>query len=304
MNNNNSNKMIEWNALAKIQVIQIDEKKELLINGKTYLRWFSKDEAVQRFAIAQLYELGLATQEEISEAFQLHIKTVYNYVNTYKTNGIEGLISQICGPKQSWKITSDVRAKILFIVLKEGIQKYEEIQKRLENFWNLKVSIESIRQVLKENGFVKESVNLIELKQENLFDTDEQLQLEMNILYKKNDEEKISMRVNEQTEEKKSDVNINGKEKVIDISNYSSAQRIYLDELERGEYNVYGGGLLFVPLLQEYKFTSIIKRIINIETHEGYNLDEICKTLFYSDLFGFKTMENFIEGYMQKSLDN
>src|SRR5258708_30903298 len=31
---------------------------------------------------------------------------------------------------------------------------------------------------------------------------------------------------------------------------YSSAQRVYLDQLEQGAYNAYAGGLLFAPLLE------------------------------------------------------
>jgi hypothetical protein len=36
--------------------------------------------------------------------------------------------------------------------------------------------------------------------------------------------------------------------------NYSPAQRVYLDQLEQGDYNAYAGGLLFAPLLARYDF--------------------------------------------------
>ena len=87
-----------------------------------------------------------------------------------------------------------------------------------------------------------------------------------------------------------------------DRTNYSTGQRIYLDQLERsasgvqvekGEYNTYAGGLLFVPLLARYNFLPTIKRIIDIDTHEGYSLEEFCLTLFYYDIFGFNSIENF-----------
>ncbi len=57
-------------------------------------------------------------------------------------------------------------------------------------------------------------------------------------------------------------------------SSYSQSQRIYLDQLEHGEYSTYAGGLLFTPLLERYNFLPMIKRVIDIETHEGYSLDE------------------------------
>ena len=61
-------------------------------------------------------------------------------------------IAQRSGPRQRWKITPCLRAKILFIALKEGILEYESIQKRLEQ-WNVHVSLMSIRQVLFRERF-------------------------------------------------------------------------------------------------------------------------------------------------------
>jgi len=81
---------------------------------------------------------------------------------------------------------------------------------------------------------------------------------------------------------------------------YSSAQRIYFDRLEQGDYNAYAGGLLFVPLLEQYEFLPTVKRVIDIPTHEGYSLDELCLTLLYADLFGFRSMEDFKRAYPEE----
>ena len=53
--------------------------------------------------------------------------------------------------------------------------------------------------------------------------------------------------------------------------NYSSAQRVYWDQLEQGAYNAYAGGLLFVPLLARYL-----------------------------DVFGFRSMEDFKRAYREE----
>lgn len=149
MNKENSDKqLIEWNISSKIQIINIDDKKELLINGRPYMRWFSEDETAQRFAIVQLYELEFATQEEIASAFQLHINSIYNYVTAYKINGIEGLISQISGPKQSWKITPEMRFKILEVAFRNRESSYEEMVSIIERRWNKKISVNSLRAVI------------------------------------------------------------------------------------------------------------------------------------------------------------
>ena len=81
---------------------------------------------------------------------------------------------------------------------------------------------------------------------------------------------------------------------------YSQAQRIYLDQLEQGEYNAYAGGFLFVPLLKKYSFLPPLRRIINIPTYEGYSLEERCLTLFYLDSFGFRSMEDFKRVYPEE----
>jgi hypothetical protein len=54
------------------------------------------------------------------------------------------------GLKGPWKITAAVRAKILRIVLREGVWELEAIQRRLAQDWHEVVSVPSIEQVLGE----------------------------------------------------------------------------------------------------------------------------------------------------------
>ena len=84
---------------------------------------------------------------------------MYNYIQTFKTEGASSLVNHKRGPKGSWKVNPRVRSKILCIALKEGILEYESIQKRLEE-WNEQVSIASIRQVLLENGLIHERISI------------------------------------------------------------------------------------------------------------------------------------------------
>jgi hypothetical protein len=81
---------------------------------------------------------------------------------------------------------------------------------------------------------------------------------------------------------------------------YSPAQRVYLDRLEQGAYNAYAGGLLFAPLLARYNFLPTLNRVIAMATHEGYSLDELCLTLFYLDVFGFRSLEDFKRAYAEE----
>jgi transposase len=287
----------------KIEVIESNGIKKVLLNGQIYMSWASWDTATQRMVIAQLHNCQFATQQELSEVFNIHRNSVQKYVAEFARDGLEGLITQRSGPRESWKITADVRAKVLIIVLKQGILGYEAIQKRLEA-WNEFVSIASIRQVLLENGFVDEKVRIgdIEFEQSSLFEpgNERQMRLPFNADWKlaKSKEGKLEV-------EKR----VNGKKGVNDeiaievpraLRYYSRAQRRYLGQLEQGYYNTYAGGLLFASLMEQYSFIPTLKRVIDIETYEGYSFEELCTTLFYLDVFGYRSLEDFKRVYPEE----
>ena len=81
---------------------------------------------------------------------------------------------------------------------------------------------------------------------------------------------------------------------------YSRAQRVYLDRLEQGEDNAYAGGLLLTPLLARYRFLPTLSQVITIRAHEGYSLEELALSLFYLDLFGFRSLEDFKRAYPEE----
>ena len=285
----------------KIQVIKSGGTKTVLVKGEPYMSWELGDETAERMAIAQLYELGLGTQEELAEVFQMHVNSIAKYVSAFKADGTKGLISQSRGPKQRWKLLPDVQAKILITVLSEGIREYAAIQKRLEKCWNRKVSLASIREVLLESGLIKEKIDMPRIEQGDFFksnDNNEQLEMEFP-----DDRDNVERKVSLEEGTKrgtKNGVSFHSNPKTKVRSSYSQSQRIYLDELEQGEYNAYAGGLLFAPLLERYNFLPMIKQVIGIETHEGYSLDELCLTLFHFDLFRFESMENFKTAYPEE----
>lgn len=81
---------------------------------------------------------------------------------------------------------------------------------------------------------------------------------------------------------------------------YSRAQRRYLGQLEQGYYNAYAGGLLFAPLMEHYSFIPTLKRVIDIATYEGYSFEQLCTTLFYLDVFDFRSLEDFKRVYPEE----
>jgi hypothetical protein len=293
-----------------IKVIQGEETTRVWVKGQPYMSWRSGDEGCVRMAIVQLYDCGLGTQEELAEAFRVHVNSVQRYIRDFASDGMEGLISGRSGPKGSWKVTPELRGKILLIVLKEGIRKLEAIQQRLAEAWHEVVSMPSIQQVLEENGLVEPKAGGVDGGgvQGELFGPEkEEKQTFLNL---DDANEKAAEGIGGDSEPKEpsgtGNSNVNGREagaKDTGIGyrrDYSPAQRVYLDQLEQGDYNAYAGGLLFTPLLARCNFLATLKKMITIRTYEGYSLEELVLTLFYIDVFGFRSMEDFKRAYREE----
>ena len=134
-----------WTPPEKsIKVIEGDTRTQVLLKGQPYMSWRSGDEVCARLAMVQLYDCGLGTQEELAEAFGRHVNSVQRYLTDFAGKGLRGLLPERSGPKAPWKITPELRGKILLIVLREGIGKLEAIQQRLADAWHEEVSVPSI----------------------------------------------------------------------------------------------------------------------------------------------------------------
>mgnify|MGYP001568965062 FL=1 len=168
MGEGNSDGIAGWEFGKVLHVVEAEGIKRALVNGQPYMSWEAWDATAERIAIVQLNELGIVTQEELAKGFGVHVNSVTNYVAAFKANGSNGLKSEPRGPKQSWKLVPEMRGKILWIVFEDGIRGCSGIQKRLKERWEEKVSIESIRQVLLENGLAEENIGT-QPKQWNLF---------------------------------------------------------------------------------------------------------------------------------------
>ena len=153
----------------QIQVMESEGVKTVLLRGQHYMSWSDEDQISPRIAIAQLHKIGFFSREELADAFGVHANTISNYISSFDEDGVEGLLDRQRGPKQRWKLVPGLKAEILRAALLEGITTYEGIQKRL-GMKEQKVSAESIRQVLIENGFVKEKIEVDENRQADFFE--------------------------------------------------------------------------------------------------------------------------------------
>ncbi len=284
-----------WRPERLIQVVEADGLTRVLMKGQLYMSWRSGDKACVRLAIVQLHQCGLATEPDLAEAFGRHVTTVQRYLRDFADEGMEGLVSERRGPKGRWKLTPELRGKILLIVLREGVWGLEVIQQRLMEAWHEAVSVPSIQRVLEDNGLgepINQGGGGKEVQGE-LFGLQREQQLVLG-LEGKGPQPGAELGASsgpppDPMAEGSGGSEAGGQEVGMGARrNYSSAQRVYLDELEQGAYHTYAGGLLFAPLLARYNFLPTLRRVITIPTHEGYSLEELGLTLFYLDMFGFR----------------
>jgi transposase len=299
-----------WQPAKSVEVVEDKGLTQVLVKGQPYMRWQSGDEGCTRLAIIQLYKCGLGTEEELAAAFGRHISSVKRYLREFASEGIQGLMTERRGPKGQWKLTPELRGKILHTVLREGIWKLEAIQQRLLEAWQEAVSVPSIQQVLEENGLGEANAGGVggAVVQAELFVREPEPQLVLPL-------EGSAVQFSELVSpggipERQSGTvtsNAGGEEAgAAELGrggrrdSYSSAQRVYLDRLEQGAYNAYAGGLLFAPLLARYQFIPTLSRVITTAAHEGYSLAELALTLFYLDVFGFRSLEDFKRAYPEE----
>ena len=297
-----------WQPEKSIQVIEGNGLTRVIVRGQPYMRWRSGDEECVRLAIAQLYECGLGTEEDLAQVFGRHLRSVQRYVADFAGEGMQGLMSERRGPKGGWKLRSELRGKILLIVLREGICTLEAIQQRLKEAWHEEVSLPSIQQVLADNGLGESTSSGGGAGiQSELFGLQQEPQLVLGL---EGDGIQPTKEVGVSSGQEKETATGGAGAAASQAGhqeggigsrrNYSSAQRVYLDALEQGAYNTYVGGLLFAPLLAQYSFLPALRRVITIPTHEGYSLDELGLTLFYLDVFGFRSLEDFKRAYPEE----
>src|SRR5256884_513755 len=116
-----------WEPAKSVQVVEGNGLTQVLVKGQPYMRWQSGDEGCTRLAIVQLYKCGLGTEEDLAAAFGRHINSVQNYLRDFTGEGIQGLMTERRGPKGQWKLTPELRGKIL----QRSEEHTSELQSRL-----------------------------------------------------------------------------------------------------------------------------------------------------------------------------
>ena len=98
-----------------IRVIEGVDRTHVLARGQVFMSWAAGDEGARRLAIVQLYENGMGTQEQLAEAFGVHVNSVQKYITGFALEGSGCLVSQRRGPRSGWKLTPRARSRILAV---------------------------------------------------------------------------------------------------------------------------------------------------------------------------------------------
>jgi transposase len=301
----------EFNGFAgardqRILVVEDVHRQVLMLNGRPYMQWAIEDGLTKRLAIVQLHQLQVGSHEQIAAAFGISTKSVYNTIRMFLAEGAVGLLTATRGPKSPWKLTPQMRGKVLHAFLKEGIVGYEAIRQRLAARGE-EVSAGSVRQVLLENGLAPEAQGATDLaKPMELFHTEGDEQQLVFVFPQAEPRDRGRHGAKTRGPDPLVAGRAHGEEHgLLPVQSTarrlsSPGQRVYLDQLKQGSYNSYAGGLLFSPLLSQYSFASTIREVLRLGSHEGYTLEELSTTLFYLDVFGFRSLEDFKRVYPEE----
>ena len=297
-----------WKPEKTIPRVTGEGMTRLFVKGRLYLSWRCGDQECLRWAMGQLHPWGLGTEAELAAAFGRQANSGQRYLAGFAEGGVRGLLAERRGPKGPWKITAAVRAKILRIVLREGVWELEAIERRLAQDGHEVVRVPSIQQVLAENGLGEPIVPGSDgaAVPSELFAPLPDKPLWLRLESGRGDRSP-STGIGSPEVEKGSGrqpgptpgADGSGWQKEARRS-YSRAQRVFLDRLEQGEDNAYAGGLWLTPLWARYRFLPTLSPVITIPTQEGYRLEELGLTLFYWDWFGFRSLEDFKRAYPEE----
>ena len=295
----------DWPLGGRLKLVSDGFGRQVLVDGKPYMSWSVEDKASQRMAIAQIHRAGIASQQELARVFGVHVKSVGRYVQAFGAQGLSGLVSSRSGPKESWRVNRWVRGQVLLIALKYDIVDCEAIRQRMQTWFGEDLSSSSIRRILMENGVVEGSTEgQAAMLQHSLpFEDSDQGQLQLGLFgtgQSEIDRQGVADKEGQAENGKQTTVTCEKDEVQNPRRSYSRSQRIYLDRLEQGEYNSYAGGLLLIPLLAQYALLPTLRSIIAMDVHEGYSFEQLCLTLLYMNVFGFRSLEDFKRAYREE----
>jgi hypothetical protein len=97
---------------ATVAVLRRDGQVAYFAAGVPLFTHRDADAAGQRIAAAQLMELGLARQDELSAALRVNRTTLYRQHQKLKATGVQGVVDQPRGPRGPHRFSADKRRRV------------------------------------------------------------------------------------------------------------------------------------------------------------------------------------------------
>lgn len=119
----------------------------IFANGIPLFNYAVADKAANQYAMIHLVESGLASQQEVAEAFNCSRLTIFRAKKKYEEGGMPALVPKKAGPKDGWKINKAKARRILS--LKEKGLTHVAIASRLG------LKEDAVRKALKRMGWSK-----------------------------------------------------------------------------------------------------------------------------------------------------
>jgi len=117
----------------------------LFANGIPLFHYARADKPAEQYAMIHLVESGLASQQQVAQAFDCSRLTIFRAKKKYEQGGIAALVPKKTGPKDGWKI-NQAKARRILALKDEGLTNVA-IASRLG------VKEDAVRKALKRMGW-------------------------------------------------------------------------------------------------------------------------------------------------------
>lgn len=160
------------------------------------------DKAANHYAMIHLVESGLASQQEVAEAFNCSRLTIFRAKKKYEESGIAALVPKKTGPKDGWKINKG-KARRMLALKGKGLSNVA-IASRLG------LKEDAVRKALKRMGWsqgkVAEQMNLPLYQEANKIDPSELSPSEQILFEAKEADETSTLATGEEVHEAAKDI--------------------------------------------------------------------------------------------------
>lgn len=107
----------------------------IFANGIPLFHYARADKAANQYAMIHLVESGLASQQEVAEAFECSRLTIFRANKKYEEGGIASLVPKKTGPKDGSKINKAKARQVLALKGKGLTEESDQFSCSFSELW-------------------------------------------------------------------------------------------------------------------------------------------------------------------------